>query len=243
MKKKVIAILLCATMVMPTLVACGGKDSSSEAVVEEATEETSEEASEGCSDENFAALQEAYASLSEEVELVENYYMDNADIPQDDDVEETLAAAHEYMDQVGEIEQSEITDADAEELAQSMVDVANSLVTVAKALDIMAGNGTAEEATEDASAEGCSDENFAAIQDAYAELSSLQETVVNYYMENPDVEQDDEVEDVLNKAQEYLDEVGEIKQNEISDADAETIAQSMVDVANGLSMIAEAIAK
>lgn len=248
MKKKIVAVLLCSVMAMSALTACGGSDAAApaaeettEAAVEETAEAEEAEESEGCSDETFEALQEAYANLSEEVELVQNYYLENPDIPQDDDVEEALTAAQEYMDEVGEINQTDITEEDAVELADSMVEVADSLVTLAESLDIMAGADVEADA-EDAG-EGCSDETFAALQDAYASLDELNTTVVNYYTDNADVPQDDDVEAVLTQAQDYLDQVGAINQEDITEEDAETLAQSMLDVADGLSMIAEAIAQ
>lgn len=239
MKKRVLAVLLCGVFAMSTLTACGSEEAAPAA--EETTEEVDveeeaeeEEVTEGCSDDTFSALQDTFAALKEVYDLVENYYLENEDIPQDDDVEEALGMAKDYLDEVGEIEQTEITDADAVELAKSMQQVADGLEQIAQGLDLMAEAGAAQ-------GEMCSDESFAALQDCYASLVELNNVVTDYYLNNDAVAQDDDIEETLNLAQQYIDQVGEIEQSSITEEDALTLVNSMNDVVDGLSMIADAM--
>ena len=187
-----------------------------------------------CSDSDFKALQEAYAAIAEEYNTVVDFYNTNDDIPQDDEMESLLAQAKEYMDMVGEINQNEITTSDAEELAESMVMVAEGLAQAAEALGIMAENGSA-------SAEECSAESFAALQEAYGYLVEEYDMMVDEYNNNDDIPQNDDLESYLADAKDLIEQMGEIDQASISEADAETLAETMTTVATSLAEVAESV--
>jgi len=139
MKKKMLALVLCCVMGLATLTGCGDDEVEEAAVetvqVEQAAEEVVEVAAdEMCSDESFAALQDAYASLVQAYEAVGTYYVENENIEQSDEIEEALNSAKEYLDEVGEIQQNEMTEADAETIAESMLQVAEGLEAFANAI-------------------------------------------------------------------------------------------------------------
>lgn len=249
MKKRVLALLMCAMMSVTLLTGCGDAEEADVAVeetdeAEEADEVEEDEAddadSEGCSDESFAAIQEAYAALVEEYNAVTDYYVSNDDIEKDEEVEGALATAKDYLEQVGEIEQSSITEEDAETLADSMLDVAEGLKLIAEGLGIEV-EGAESDASEDASGEGCSDETFEGLQEAYSYLVEGYNTVTDYYLSNDDIAKDEDVEEALASAKEYLEQVGEIDQADITEDDALTLIESMEQVADGLDLIAQGL--
>lgn len=247
MKKKIVTLMLSAVLAvsMLSLTACGGakeepkaeateEAAEEEADEEEADEEEVDEEATGCSDEVFKALQDDYAILVDNYNLLNDYYMNNDDIAQSDDVEEAFAAAQDAMDQMGEITQDSITDADAEELDNMMVQLNDSFKQLAEGLDLMAADGAAANAM-------CSDENFAALQDGYKYLTECYDAVENYYLENDSIPQSDDVEEYLTEAKDLLDQMGEVTQDSITDADAEELANAMITLAESLEQVANAL--
>lgn len=248
MKKRVLALLMCAMISANLLAGCGSGDEPVAAAPQETvTEEVKEEKAEVeetkaasddmCSDEDFAALQDAYAAIAEEYNAVVDYYTNNDDIPQDDDVESLLAQAKEYMDMVGEINQNELTTPDAEELAESMLMVAEGLAQGAEALGIMADAGSAAAAA----SEAVSAESFAALQEAYGYLVEEYDMIVDEYNNNDSIPQNSDLESYLADAKDLIEQMGEIDQSEITEADAEDVAEAMTTVANSLAEVAEGI--
>jgi len=135
MKKRLLALVLCCVMGLATFTGCGEEEVEEAAVqVEETATEVAAAADEMCSDESFAALQEAYAALAQAYDAVGTYYVENEAIEQSDDIEEALNSAKEYLDLVGEIQQNEMTEADAEVVAESMLQVAEGLEEFANAI-------------------------------------------------------------------------------------------------------------
>lgn len=72
------------------------------------------------SDETFAALQENYAALTEAYNAVAELYNDDS-IEANADVENALNQAYDIIEKMGTIEQTSITEADAEALNDAMV--------------------------------------------------------------------------------------------------------------------------
>lgn len=155
MKKKLLAVLLCGVMAMSVLAGCGSSNASSSSASASAseasvsasaeasaeastaatdTQATDADANAACSDESFAAIQDAYASLVQAKDAVTEYYVNNDAVAQDDNVETVLNKAQEYIDYVGEIEQTSLTENDALELVNSMLEVAQALSTTAEAI-------------------------------------------------------------------------------------------------------------
>lgn len=140
MKKKVLALLICAMVSVNMLAGCGSSDDYEESVTqEEVTEEETEEfeedstaSDEAVSDESFEALQEAYAYLVEEYDMIVDEYMNNDNVEQNSDLESYLSEAKDLIEQMGEIERSSLSEADAATLAESMTTIANSLAEVAE---------------------------------------------------------------------------------------------------------------
>jgi len=238
--KKILALLLCSTMVICSLTACGSSDEAEavapvvEKIEETATETASTDAAGACSDATFADLQTIYSNLSEAYNLLADFYLNNDDVEKNDDIEETLNLAKGYIDEVGTINQEDITEEDALTLADSMMQVFEGLNSTAQALDLLAEAGAAANA-------GCSDETFASLQQAYAAITELTAAVTDYYLNTDSVEKNDDIESVLNDANKYIEIAGNVNQNEITEADAVQLAESMADIVEALTITAAAM--
>ena len=98
-----------------------------------------------------------------------------------------------------------------------------------------------EAATEEAvTGEMVSDETFAALQDNYATLVEANNAVVDLY-NSDDIEANADVEALLNQASDVITQMGEIKQDTLTEADAETLNQAMLDLLDGLSATVDAM--
>lgn len=96
-------------------------------------EASGDAAGEMVSDETFSTLQENYAALTEAYDAVADLYNDDS-IEADADIENALNEAYTLIEQMGTIEQSTITEADAEELNSAMMDILEVLDTVVNAM-------------------------------------------------------------------------------------------------------------
>lgn len=86
------------------------------------------------SNETFAALQENYNILAEAYNVVAEAY--NSDqIEANADIENTLNQAREIIEQMGEITQENITEKDAEELTDAMIQIIDVLDLVVDAME------------------------------------------------------------------------------------------------------------
>lgn len=85
------------------------------------------------SDENFAILQENYGTLIEVYDAVVEAYS-SEEIEANAEIEDALNAAAELLEEMGTIEQANLSEADAEELNNLMEAVLNSLVEIADAM-------------------------------------------------------------------------------------------------------------
>ncbi len=74
------------------------------------------------SDETFATLQENYAALTEAYNAVAELYNDDS-IETNADIESALNQAHDIIEEMGTIEQTSITEEDAEALNGAMMDI------------------------------------------------------------------------------------------------------------------------
>ena len=85
------------------------------------------------SDENFAILQENYAALTEAYNaVVEVYSSDETEA--NADIENALNEAVEILEQMGTIEQESLTEADAQELNNAMMEILDALAEIAGAM-------------------------------------------------------------------------------------------------------------
>ncbi len=151
MKKRVLALILSLSMTCGfMLTACGGSDAAPAAenteVAEEAPADTAEDAAatedtaaadtaaEAAADDasatsgnDFAQIQENYASLSEAYDAVVDAYNDNS-IKQSDEVESDLAQAKELMDELGNLSEDDFkTPEDYTTMNQAILDMCTVL--------------------------------------------------------------------------------------------------------------------
>ena len=134
MKKKSL-VLLVATAMAFTLVACGGgSDTTKEAsTTTEAAADEATDAGEGCSDETFAALQDNYATLVDAYNIVSEAYQSD-EIEADASIEDALNQTADIINEMGSIDQSTIDESDAETLNGTIVDLLDVLGAVADAM-------------------------------------------------------------------------------------------------------------
>lgn len=151
--KKAIAALAIMSAVTVAFVGCGGDDSSSSkessskessSVADSADESDSsaddaadaDVSGDSCSDETFSALQDNYAALVEAYNAVAELY-NSDEVEGDADVESALNQTADIMNEMGEITQDTITEADAESLNDSMLTLCEVL---SAAVDSIASN-------------------------------------------------------------------------------------------------------
>ena len=235
MKKKLLAVVLAGVMSMSMLTACGGTETTAEvekAAVEEETEaeETTEDASgDMCSDETFSILQDNYATMVDCYNAVKELY-ESDEIAADADIEDTMNKAADVINQMGEITQDTITEADAEDLNSAMVDILDALENIVDAM----------QTTGDVAGDVCSDDTFATLQDNYAVLTDAYNVVYDAYMSD-EIEQNDDIEDALNQTADIINEMGEISQDTITEADAEALNDSMLTLLDVLDAVVDAM--
>lgn len=232
MKKKLLAVLLTGAMVMSMLTACGGD--SEETSTDTATKNVTADSTDGemCSDETFSALQDNYASMVEAYNAVKELYESDG-IEADADIEDILNEASDVINEMGEISQDTITEADADTLNSSMLDILD-------ALSLLVDGMTETDAASDTSAEGCSDETFAALQDNYSTLAEVYNTVSEAYLSD-EVEQNDDIEAALNETQDVMTQMGEISQDAITEEDAEELNDAMLSLLDVLDAVVDAM--
>lgn len=153
--KKVIAALAIMSAVTVAFVGCGGEDSSSskessskesssvadsadesDSSADDAADADADVSGDSCSDETFSALQDNYAALVEAYNAVADLY-NSDEVEGDADVESALNQTADIMNEMGEITQDTITEADAESLNDSMLTLCEVL---SAAVDSIASN-------------------------------------------------------------------------------------------------------
>lgn len=244
MKKKLLAVLLTGAMVMSMLTACGGgseetsTDTATEDVVDDSadasTDDSADASADGemCSDETFSTLQDNYASMVEAYNSVKDLY-ESDEIEADASIEDVMNQAADVINEMGEISQDTITEADAETLNSAMLDILDALSLV---VDGMSETGDASEAA----SEGCSDETFATLQDNFAALSEVYTTVSDAYMSD-EVEQNDDIEAALSETEDIMTQMGEISQDTITEEDAEVLNDAMLALLDVLDAVVDAM--
>jgi hypothetical protein len=97
-------------------------------------------------------------------------------------------------------------------------------------------------AVDEAAADGemCSDETFATLQDNYSGLVEAYNAVKELY-ENDEIEANADIEDVLNQSADVINQMGEITQDTITEADAESLNNSMLSLLDSLSKTIDAM--
>lgn len=239
MKKKFLAMIMVGVMAAALLTACGGgseETAAEDTAVEETAEDTAdtEDAGDMVSDETFEILQDNYATMVEAYNAVAELYSSD-EIAADADIEDTMNKAADVINQMGEITQDSMTEADAEDLNSAMVDILDALSMLVDGMQEADGAADAE------AADGAvSDETFAILQDNFKTLSDAYDIVADYYMSD-EVEADADIEDILNQTADVINEMGEISQDTITEEDAVTLNDTMMSLMDSLQIIVDAM--
>ena len=236
MKKKFLAMIMAGVMAAALLTACGGgseETAAEDTAVEETAEDTAdtEDAGDMVSDETFAILQDNYATMVEAYNAVAELYSSD-EIAADADIEDTMNKAADVINQMGEITQDSMTEADAEDLNSAMVDILDALSMLVDGMQEADGAEAADGAV--------SDETFAILQDNFKTLSDAYDIVADYYMSD-EVEADADIEDILNQTADVINEMGEISQDTITEEDAVTLNDTMMSLMDSLQIIVDAM--
>ena len=239
MKRKLAAIVLSAVMVMGTLTGCGGSSEPAEAAVEETAEETTEDAAEETTedaaadgmvtDETWSALQDNYAAMVDAYNAVVELY-NSDEVAADADIEDVLTQAEDVINQRGDIDQTQVAEADAETLNSTMVDILDALSLLVDGMDAAEGTTGSDEAV--------SDETWATLQENYSAMTDAYNAVVELY-NSDDVAADADVEDALKEAEAIITEMGDIDQTQVTEADAETLNGAMENILDGLNTVVD----
>lgn len=233
MKKKFLAMIMAGVMAAALLTACGGgsEETAAEDTAVEETAEDTEDAGDMVSDETFAILQDNYATMVEAYNAVAELYSSD-EIAADADIEDTMNKAADVINQMGEITQDSMTEADAEDLNSAMVDILDALSMLVDGMQEADGAEAADGAV--------SDETFAILQDNFKTLSDAYDIVADYYMSD-EVEADADIEDILNQTADVINEMGEISQDTITEEDAVTLNDTMMSLMDSLQIIVDAM--
>lgn len=86
-----------------------------------------------CSDETFAVLQENYQLLVDAYNVVADAYLSD-EIEQDDEVESHLAQAKELIETLGEVEQTDLAESDAQSTIDAMLAIYEYLEAIVDAM-------------------------------------------------------------------------------------------------------------
>ena len=235
--KKLLALIVCGTMVL-SMTACGGSketpaaqdDVSVQAEADTVEDAEAEEtgAKEMCSDETFASLQEVFGLLTDLHNQTVDLYSEDQ-IAADADLEDALNQSADAINQMGELTQENISEDDALVLLNAMETLADALYAADEAM-----MGEVTESTP------CSDETFAVLQSNYQLLVEAYNAVSDAYMSD-EVEQSDEIEENLNQAKELIESLGEVDQASLAEEDAESTIDAMSAINDYLSAILEAM--
>lgn len=239
MRKKILTVLLAGMMAMSTLAACGDAEETTDVKTTaessaDATSAEEDESSDMCPDETFETLQDNYATMVDCYNEVKDLY-ESDEIAADEDIENLMNEAADVINEMGEISQDSITEKDAEDLNGAMVDILEGLSAAVDAMDT-----TADVETADASGDVCSDDTFATLQDNYATLVNVYNVVYDAYMSD-EIEQDDDIESALLQTADVMEEMGDISQDTITEADAESLNDSMLTLLQVLDAVVDAM--
>lgn len=238
MKKRILSVVLAAFMAATLLTACGDSKETSapttttqtqtqeSATQEETKTETtdSEDNTDAISDEGFEALQDCYAAMVDHYNAVQELYTLD-EIAADADIEEIMNEAADIINEMGEITQDSITNDDALALIDAMEDITDALTLLAENMELVDGTG-----------EMVSDENFAILQENYGVLVDTYNAVADAYNSGA-FEADADFETAMNEAADVIEEMGTIEQDSLSEEDAETLNEYIIEILNVLGEV------
>lgn len=226
MKKRFLAVVM-ATLVCASMLAGCGDDSATTTSNSEVVATVDKTAP--VSDATFSDLQEAYGSLVEAYNSVVDLYNSDA-IAGNAEIENLLKEAEGVITEMGEIDRANLTEGDAEELGNAMVDILEGLGALVDGMEV----------TGDASAPA-SAATIQELQDNFAVLSDTYDVVVNAYVNTQAIPQNDSVESALSTAADLINQIGNIETANLTEADAEDINDSMLSVLDLLNAIVDAM--
>ena len=240
MKKSIVSITLAALMTATLLTGCGGKKEPKEtaatttaaATTAAKTETTAAKAEksdsadgEMVSDETYKILQDNFALMVESHDAVrELYTMD--EIAADADIEEVMNEAADVINQMGEITQDSITEEDAVVLNDAIGDILEALSLVVDGMEIAGGDAV-------------SDATFSTLQTNYNALAEAYNAVAEAY--NSGATPDADIEKTMNDAKAIIEQMGEITQDSITEADAEELNTAMEGILEVLEVVVNAM--
>lgn len=239
MKKSILSIVLAALMTGTLLTGCGGGKTPKEtaattAATTAAKAETTAAAQSGksdsageeaVSDETFSILQDNYALMVECYDAVRELYTSD-EIAADGDIEEAMNMAADVINQMGEITQDSITEEDAVTLNDAIGDILDGLSAVVDGMEIAGGDGV-------------SDETFNVLQTDYQAMVEAYNAVAEAYNNGGTANAD--IENTMNQAREIIEQMGQITQDNITEADAEELVSAMEDILSVLETVVNSL--
>lgn len=257
MKKKIVSMVLAVMMAASLTTACGGDnkkaaDTSSTAKTQTAApaassntntktetpapaakDDTAAASTDGdtVSDEAFAQMQECYDLMVQYYNAAVDLYSDDA-VAASEEINDVMSQAKEIIEEMGEITQDSLTPDDAVELIDAMETIVDVLSETVDGMELTDGAGAAD-------GEMVSDETFATLQANYEDLTTVYNVIAEAY--NNGAEENADIVDTMNQAYEIIEQMGEISQDSITEADAEALINSMVEIVEVLAVVADAM--
>lgn len=244
MKKNILAALVLGLALSMT--GCGGSDAVEAPTQEEVTEavtevaeavveEVADKGAMEVDDEAFSKLQDEYAELVDIYNAVKDAY-ENGSIDPDSELEGIMNEAADVINQMGEIDRTEITNADVADLEEAMDALIDGLSAVGDAIDL----AEVANAAQDAAGDIVSDEDFEVLQENFAILVDCYNATKELY-ENDEIDANAAIEEALNEAADVINEMSEIQQNEITVEDADVLNDSMATLIDAFGTLIDAM--
>lgn len=242
MKKKLVAIIVAASMAATMLTACGdapeagtpAPSSSVPTTSEETTEQSTVEASveepaesNMVSDETFAIIQQNYATMREYYDLVAAAYSLD-EIAANPEIEAVMSQAADLIAQMGEVKQDMLPEENAAAFNDLIIELVEQLTALAGAMEPAEGAGEAE-----AGAEGTpvTDETFEIMQQNWASLTGFYDQIAITYndaVNNGEIERNEEFEALMNQAAEILEQMQFVSKEELTQEKAVELNDAMI---------------
>lgn len=178
-----------------------------------------------CSDETYAKIQNAYNALVYQYNLLNDYYINSGSVAQNDDVESLLSMTNEYITTLGDISQDSMSEEEAQGLIDSISQAMDGVSGMCESLGIMAEKDESD----------CSDASFKELEDIYLSLLSVYGEVSDVYGAEIATGGDTEIVQTLIDAAAYIETMGSITQESITENDAIELKVQMKLLCDNLS--------
>lgn len=175
------------------------------------------------SDATFSVLQDNYAVMVEGYNAVKDLYSAD-EIAANAEIESLMNEIADIINEMGEVSQDNITEEDAVALNNAMGDILDSLALIVDGMELTP------------QATPVSDETFAVLQENYQIMVSYYNVIAEVYSSDQ-IAANKDIEEAMNTAADVINEMGEISQDSLTEADAVALNDVMVQIMEVLEAV------